>query len=306
MWIAPSADIYVVGSAGLTERNSTVLQVSGGGNFQSVWGSSASDIYAVGDGGVFHWNGVDGWTVQVPTGSDYRAVGGADAQHIWAVGETSIINGSGSVLFSSGDGTWSAIPLPPLPLLTNIWVTSANEVFAVGDAGTIIHLISGTWRTESIGQANVVLRAVWGSSASDVYAVGEGPANGVIAHSAGDGTWTTTIVSAQELTSIWGSSASNIHIGGTGSGQSCLLLRFDGSSWVNDPRATCSIGIAQGTSIDQQQMIVLQGDGKVSTRVGTAWSQFDASIPQVSNDSTVTANLEGFDGKCPLDQMGLH
>src|SRR3954471_12201947 len=63
MWIAPSGDVYVVGSAGLTERNSTVLQVSGGGNFQSIWGSSASDIYAVGDGGVFHWNGVDGWTI---------------------------------------------------------------------------------------------------------------------------------------------------------------------------------------------------------------------------------------------------
>lgn len=304
MWIAPSSDVYIVGGAGLTERNATILSVAGGGNFQSVWGSSTSDLYAVGDGGVFHWNGVDSWTVQVPTGADYRAVSGADAQHVWAVGETSIVRGSGSILFSSGDGTWSPAA-SAMPLLTNLWVASASDVYVVGVAGTVVHLISGTWRTESIGISDAVLRAVWGSSGSDVYAVGYNSAGGLIAHSIGDGMWTTTSVNALDLTSVWGSSPSDVHVGGVRSGPTCLLLRLDGNSWVNDATAPCSNGILQGSSIDQQRVTVLQDDGNVSTRTGTLWSQFDATVPAVSYDSTVTASLEGFDGKCPLDAMGI-
>lgn len=85
-----------------------------------------------------------------------------------------------------------------------------------------------------------------------------------------------------------------------------MLLRFAGGSWVNDPFTTCSSGIEQGVSVDQQRMILLQGDGKVSSSDGTSWSQYDATVPAVSYDSTETATLEGFDGKCPLDAMGTH
>jgi hypothetical protein len=54
--------------------------------------------------------------------------------------------------------------------LYGIWGISANNIYAVGDKGTILHYNGKTWN-ETNTDKTVYLKAVWGSSASDVYAV---------------------------------------------------------------------------------------------------------------------------------------
>jgi hypothetical protein len=214
MWVAPSEDVFVVGSAGLTERNATVLQVANGANFQSLWGSSSNDLYAVGDGGVFHWDGGATWTNQIPTGHDFRTIRGADAQHIWVAGAPDI-RADGALLFSTGDGNWSPVAIATIPLMTNLWVQSSDDVLAVGLNGTIAHLTGGAWRVESIGIPKAGLMAAWSSSATDLYVVGNDAGDGIIAHSTGDGSWTTKTFAGSFLEALWGTSSSDVFAAGS-------------------------------------------------------------------------------------------
>ena len=52
-----------------------------------------------------------------------------------------------------------------------VWGNSPAQVFALGDAGTILHFDGLEWKVEP-NPAPLDLSAVWGSSAVDVWAVG--------------------------------------------------------------------------------------------------------------------------------------
>lgn len=62
--------------------------------------------------------------------------------------------------------------------LNSIWTIAANEAWAVGDGGTILHLstTSGKWESvlAPISKKGTSLRAVWAANANDVYIVGDG------------------------------------------------------------------------------------------------------------------------------------
>jgi len=78
--------------------------------------------------------------------------------------------------------------------LYGIWGSGPNDIYVVGEDGTILHSTGdGTWATQTSG-VSVDLIAVWGSGSGDVYVVGgneTNPDQGVILHSTGNGTWTS-------------------------------------------------------------------------------------------------------------------
>ncbi|HKO19966.1 MAG TPA: hypothetical protein VJU82_13870, partial [Acidobacteriaceae bacterium] len=51
----------------------------------------------------------------------------------------------------------------------DIWGSAPNDVFAVGDNGTILHFDGSTWARMSSGTSTALTR-VWGASATEVYA----------------------------------------------------------------------------------------------------------------------------------------
>jgi len=63
-------------------------------------------------------------------------------------------------------------------LLNDVWGSSANDIFAVGSGGTILHYNGSNWSAMTSGTIQG-LNAVWGSSANDIFAVGSG---GTILH----------------------------------------------------------------------------------------------------------------------------
>lgn len=64
------------------------------------------------------------------------------------------------------------------PGLAAVWGSSASDVFAVGQAGTILHYNGSTWRRMPSGTATG-LKGVWGESTGEVFAVGSG---GIVLH----------------------------------------------------------------------------------------------------------------------------
>jgi hypothetical protein len=146
-------------------------------DLHGVWGSSASDVYAVGeDGTTLHydggqWLGVDyGFSIY----DDLWAVWGTSASDVFVAGD------SGTVLHYDG-ARWAELNTRLGVDLRDIWGTSASNVIAAGaEDATVAHYDGLNWY--AVGRTYSRMRGVWGSSPADVFAVGD---NNAILHFAG-------------------------------------------------------------------------------------------------------------------------
>ena len=124
-----------------------------------IWGSSATDVYAVGYLTVYaygeqstgdvipHYNGSH-WEMSGSGSILYRCIWGSSAADVYVVGKQDGTNcgewshfvGSSSSIQDWNDvgfnGSVSKIRSGPL---MGVWASSATDVFAVGDEGTILH-----------------------------------------------------------------------------------------------------------------------------------------------------------------------
>lgn len=119
-------------------------------------------------------------------------------------------------------------PTPQGNTLRSVWGSDADNIYAVGDNGTISHFDGSNWNTHNPVTAQ--LNDVWGSGPGAVYAVG-GESNSSSSHIVMffDGTnWQEIDVGAdQRLLSVFGTSDSNVYIGGWNG----RLYHYDGSVW---------------------------------------------------------------------------
>jgi hypothetical protein len=109
------------------------------------------------------------------------------------------------------------------PRLHGVWAVDADNVFAVGDNGTILQRINGTDWTPMPSGTTVNLRSVWGSSPTDVWAGGAG----TILHYNGIA-WSSLSATNGNVDSIWGSGANNVWFVATST-----MLRWNGSSFTS-------------------------------------------------------------------------
>jgi photosystem II stability/assembly factor-like uncharacterized protein len=78
------------------------------------------------------------------------------------------------------------------PNLSGVWGSSKNDIFAVGENGTILHSKDegNTWTPQNSG-TTANLHKIWGSSKRDIFVIGQ---TGTILHSSDSGsTWTPQI-----------------------------------------------------------------------------------------------------------------
>jgi alpha-tubulin suppressor-like RCC1 family protein len=192
-----------------------------------VWGSAANDVYAVGwNGRIIRYNGTS-WSDSLPVVPDVflNGVHGAGGS-VYAVGS------AGTILRSTDSGaSWVQMPGTPPVQLQDIWLSDADNGWAVGDGGVIVRLVGGVWQTPEtlVPDPGVKsFRGVWGVSASEVYAVGQGGMiyrwNGV--------SWTAeTSNTPQTLQAVSGTSSSNVvAVGGQG-----IYIRRTAAGWVPQP-----------------------------------------------------------------------
>ncbi len=181
----------------------------------AVWGSSASDVFAVGDGTIIHYDGASWRSMLLPESGRLNSVWGGSANFVYAVGDHIALLYDGF--------QWTHLTSGTTQDLRRVWGSSADDVFAVGHAGTIVHWDQRIWQLMESG-THEDLSGVWGSSGNDVFAVG---ANGTILHFDGS-SWSAQISGVTvNLKGVWGTSASDVFA----VGQSGAILHYDGSSW---------------------------------------------------------------------------
>jgi predicted outer membrane repeat protein len=180
-----------------------------GGDLSDVWGSSASDVYAVGSGTepfnlgernvplLYHYNG-SSWAEASPslpdniTRAGISGIWGLDADNVYAVGYATEAYSEERPLIYYNDGTgWEPSILPLSDgwaegYLHSSWGTATSDIYAVGrgydESGyfrpmpLLYHNNGAVWIQSSLplpdGMIRGTLSRVWGSSSSDVYAVG--------------------------------------------------------------------------------------------------------------------------------------
>lgn len=243
IWGNSGNDIFAVGTSPLGERgyDGIILHYDGGAwtampgpglgaadgstqiSFYSVWGSSGTDVFAVGQSygdrgrGLIARYAGGGWAAMpVPSADDrvFRDVFGTSSQDVYVVGyiapfvdlRRAASFRSRRGLFSTGtilryDGSqWSEVLSAETTSFSAVWASAPNDVFAVGssnDVAAIYHFDGSAWSRMSVPQSGPLL-AVAGSSASDVYAVGVG----TILHY--DGLqWREVYSGAERLAGVW-------------------------------------------------------------------------------------------------------
>ena len=198
----------------------------------SVWGSSGSDVFAVGwepsfpgKGTIIHYDG--GIWSEMTTGLDDFLLGiwGSSSSDVFAVGGNDF-SGLGAILHYDG-ASWTPMDCGDNGVLRGIWGTSGTDVFAVGSSGTILHYDGTSWSSMTSGTTDSLF-SVWGSSASDVFAVGE---NGTILHYDGSAWSSMTSSTSSMLRGIWGSSGNDVYVVGWVVGWESTVLHYDGISW---------------------------------------------------------------------------
>ncbi len=184
VWGASPDNLWAVGGRGREDGQATLLhfdgtdwgaetipqlQRAGVNALFKVWGSSASDVYVVGQrGGVLHYDG-NTWTEQLVGASE-------DLISVWGTGPDLVVavGGRGSGIVSLFDGTsWKTESLAPFPGLNGVWLNNRNQAHVVGTVGSLGILDLKTFSIErSIVSTDQDFHAVFSPSGSTLTAVG--------------------------------------------------------------------------------------------------------------------------------------
>jgi hypothetical protein len=272
----------------------------------AIWGSSATDIYAIatvqysGDSGelvMFHSNGQT-WSAAESTGVAGRlpmspyAIWGSAANDIFLVGSDSVRDAVAARydghafsqvarLGVGGDGTGR------FAYFLSVWGTSSADVFAVGPTSAdgilwhpvVAHYDGTSWSRMSLPGDDYSLLDVFGTSSHDVYAVGGGTAPtgnaGFLLHYDGS-QWTEMPIDYPgnfwHLGAVWASSPNDVFAVGALNNRTGLIFHYDGHGW--SPMAVPATDILTdvwGTSSSNVFAVswdaILHYDGKAWTKV---------------------------------------
>lgn len=217
-------------------------------SLHALWGSGASDMYAVGTGGlIMHFDGRNWLKVNSGTTSSIDCIWGTGPRDIFAIAFPDILHYDGE--------NWTAMSKDaPVPFFA-MWGTNAKDIYAAGLYHTILHYDGDRWTPmrnplsdiDPQQKAPCGLYGVWGSSANNVYAVGwiayaKGNSadrrydrasfwapQGVILRYDGK-TWSNVANPGEDggrLIAVWGSGPSNIYAVGD------KVLHYDGRYWTS-------------------------------------------------------------------------
>lgn len=242
MWGTGGAPAFAAGHAGML-RNAGGWQYVDAVRWRAmndVLGFGANDVWAAGDDGTLLRFDGTGWTARRFDGTTVQPLSlgewGVPARrvHLRALHGTSatqlVAAGDSGTLLRLNGTTWSVIPTGTTAAITDVWGTSVTNLFLTTDDGRVLRY-NGTAVTVASGiQAPGALRAVWGSSGSNVYVVGDGGA----LYRFNGSTWTRTRLPTRNvLYAAWGTGTANVFVGGEGG----VIYRWDGTRWTPERSA---------------------------------------------------------------------
>lgn len=184
--------------------------------FHELRAFSREDVWAVGEGGVYHQDGT-GWKrdTSFPGSAQLDALWGQSSSHLFVAGDA-------GALFERLEGTWSRVNLGLGEHLYALWGSASDDVWLAGQTGLILHYDGQSWLESESGSFEH-LWALFGLSPTQLFAAGT---NGATLYYDGIGWQRLPSGTSATLYGLWGTSQTEVYAAGAQG----AFLRFD-----NDP-----------------------------------------------------------------------
>lgn len=165
-----SSNVWVVGGNGnLFQYNGSTWtnRYQGNYTFWSVAARSGTDVLLSGESGeIQRWNGTQFSSETAPT-ETLTAIAKVSATESWIVGS------NGTALHSTTPGNWTSVPTPVASgTLYGIYAAAANDIWAVGTGGVIVHYDGTAW-SQVQSPTTTTLRNITGIPGGGMIAVGD-------------------------------------------------------------------------------------------------------------------------------------
>ena len=240
-----------------------------------VWGSSETDVFAVGmNGTILHYHGQDWSQMASGTSSILNGIWGSSCAN--SVKDVFAVGANSTILYYDGQ-IWTTMTNPTGYSYSDIWGSYRADVFVVGYGGVILHYDGQAW-TQMTSPTSQSLLDVWGSFGEDVFAVGH---FGTILHYDGQ-TWSEmNTPTFRDLNSVWGSSGTDVFaVGNFGT-----ILHYDGQAWssMNSPTNATLNGIWGSSGTDlyvagydpaNPRVFILHYDGQSWSETEITWNSY--------------------------------
>ncbi len=219
------------------DKSWKTLEPGGKDGLWWVFSRKAGEIWAVGDKGrVTRHDVAAGTFVDLPsptTATLYGIWGAADGP-LWAVGGFVFDSSKDPVLLKIDGDKVESMKLPseikPSEALFKVWGSAANDVWVIGDKGTVLHW-DGKALTYSAIEGKPRLVTVHGGGKSDVVVVG-GAMNAQLFERKGNGKWVDKAPEGlQSLNGVYVRSDGTAAAAGMGG----VVLERKGGTWTELP-----------------------------------------------------------------------
>jgi hypothetical protein len=234
---------------------------------RGAWAISASDVFAIGDGGTIIRRTNGAWAAMTSgTTTTLNAVWASSSSNVWAVGA------GGAILRFNGTA-WSAltgISGQPTTNLTAVWGSGPNDVWVCG-ASSVWHWNGTAFTMNAIGGS---LMSLSGTGPSDAWVVGDS----VLPRHFDGTSWVprSPLAGATTFFAVLSISPTEVWITDNVSGKEALHLT--GGTWVVTKPGVAFNGLS---AISSTSVWGIAGN-KVGRWSGTAWT---VSMPLTNTDS---------------------
>jgi hypothetical protein len=241
-------------------------------SLRAVWGSSSSDVWAVGsNGAIVHFDGATWRLSNSGSTENLTGVMGTDPENVWVTGD------GGSVLFWNGLA-WSAVSQVNGTTLLAVWVNGASDVWAggvdwgggTGSAGYARHWDGTMWIDSDVPGTTGVWE-LWASGPHDVWMVGDSASTtGIVLRGEGStaNPFDTAAYDGPQLRGIWGAAKDDVWV----APYQGAVEHWDGSAWSAMPTTPAGVSLlgVGGTASNDVWTVGL--GGVVFHYDGGAWS----------------------------------
>jgi hypothetical protein len=231
LWGTSASDIWAVGNYGtILHFNGTQWEdrnpIEDLGGLRGAWSPAPHEVIIAGPK-LYHWDaGTDMGTPLTNDTFTYSGVWGVASGQAWAVGSDEA--STGSIRERAPDGSWSTpVVYTGTQHLNALHGTSADNVWAVGFANSVLHRTSTGWQVVPVPLTTLFnLGDVWVAPEGDVYITTRSP---TVLRREVDGGWnsfTPTGAEGIELRGVYG--FSNGELWFSGGAYDAELDEFDG------------------------------------------------------------------------------